>query len=68
MRTLTIVFDEDLSENMTGAQYADLGNGVWGVLKLAYPDGGFHLQSDGQTPTYVLNDRWNQHSGQCPWR
>ena len=31
-RTITIVFDE----NLTDEQYADRGNGIWAVLKIAH--------------------------------
>lgn len=31
-RTITIVFDENL--NLTKEEYADFGNGIWGVLKI----------------------------------
>ena len=41
-RRITIVFDE----NLTDEEYADRGNGIWAVLKIAHPDGGFHLESD----------------------
>jgi hypothetical protein len=32
-RTITIVFDGNL--NLTKEEYADFGNGIWGVLKMA---------------------------------
>jgi len=67
-RTITIVFDDALAKDMSHDQYADTGNGIWGVLKIGYPAGGFHLESDGQTPPKALNDRWDQHGGQCPWQ
>ena len=63
-RTITIVFDEDLTDE----QYADRGNGISGVLKIGHPDGGFHLESDGLTTVKFLNDRWAGHGGQFPWR
>ena len=63
-RTITIVFDEDL----TGEQYADRGNGIWSVLKIGRPGGGFHLESDGLTTVEFLNDRWSRPRGQHPWR
>jgi arsenate reductase len=50
------------------ALLADRGNGIWAVLKIAHPDGGFHLESDGGTMVKDLNDRWAQHGGQYPWR
>jgi ABC-type tungstate transport system permease subunit len=63
-RTITIVFDE----NLTDEQYADHGNGIWAVLKIAHPKGGFHLESDGGTTVKYLNDRRPGHGSQCPWR
>ena len=63
-RTITIVFDE----NLTDEQYADAGNGIWGVLKMARPAGRFHLESDGATTVQYLNDRWAQHGSQIPWQ
>jgi len=63
-RRITIVFDE----NLTDEKYADRGNGIWAVLKIAYPDGGFHLESDGVTAVAYLNDRWAEHGRQCPWQ
>jgi hypothetical protein len=63
-RTITVVFDE----NLTDEEYADFGNGLWGVLKMARPAGGFHLESDGGTAVQYLNDRWAQHGGQSPWQ
>jgi hypothetical protein len=63
-RTITIVSGEDL----TGDQYADRGNGAWGVLKIGHPGGGFHPGSDGLTTVEFLNDRRARHGGQCPWR
>jgi ABC-type tungstate transport system permease subunit len=65
-RTITIVFDDKL--NLTKEEYADFGNGIWGVLKMARPAGGFHLKSDGGTMVAYLNDRWARHGGQLPWR
>lgn len=65
-RTITVVFDEDL--RLTSEQYADRGNGIWAVLKIAHPDGGFHLESDGLTTPKFLNDRWAGHGIQCPWK
>jgi hypothetical protein len=65
-RTITIVFDENL--NLTKEEYADFGNGIWGVLKMARPEGGFHLKSDGGTTVKYLNDRSAQHGGQLPWQ
>ena len=44
-RKITIVFGEDLGPE----EYAARGNGIWGVLKIAHPGGGFHLESDGGT-------------------
>jgi hypothetical protein len=68
-RTITIVFDEDpTKKDMTKEEYADFGNGIWGVLKMARPAGGFHLESDGGTTVNYLNSRWAQHGGQLPWQ
>ncbi len=63
-RTITVVFEQ----NLTDEEYADRGNGIWGVLKMAHPNGGFHLESDGVTTVKKLNDRWTDLGGQCPWR
>jgi len=49
-------------------EYAGFGNGIWGVLKMARPAGGFHLDSGGGTTVQYLNDWWAQHSGQLPWQ
>jgi hypothetical protein len=65
-RTITIVFDEGL--HLSNEQYADRGNGIWGVLEIAHPNGGFHLESDGLTTPEFLNDRSAGHVSQCPWR
>jgi hypothetical protein len=62
-RPVTIVS----GENLTGEKYADRGNGIWAVLKIAHPDGGFHLESDGVTAVPYLTDRWAEYSRQCPW-
>jgi hypothetical protein len=64
-RRITIVIDEDLKH----VQYADLGNGIWGILKLARPEGGFHLEADGGGTTVgYLNERWARHGNEIPWR
>jgi len=63
-RRITIVIDEDLADD----RYAGFGNGIWGVLKMARPDGGFHLEADGGTTTGYLSDRWAQHGDELPWR
>jgi hypothetical protein len=63
-RKITIVFDKDLSHD----EYAARGNGIWAVLKIAHPGGGFHLESDGGTPDADLNDWWTRQGGQCPWQ
>jgi hypothetical protein len=63
-RRITIVIDDDPGNEL----YADLGNGVWGVLKVALPGGGFHLEADGGTTAGYLNQRWAQHGGDAPWQ
>ena len=63
-RRITIVSGEDL----TGEQYADRGNALWGVLMIGHPVGGFHLQRVALTTVEFLTDRWARHGGQCPWR
>jgi hypothetical protein len=63
-RTITVVIDEDLDDD----RYADFGNGIWGVLKMARPGGGFHLEADGGTTVGYLSERWVQHGGELPWR
>lgn len=63
-RRMTIVS----GENLTDEEYADRGNGIWAVLKIAHPDGGFRLESDGGTTAEHLNDRWAGHGRQCPWQ
>ena len=63
-RRITIVFDE----NLTDEGYADRGNGIWAVLKIAHSDGGFHPGSNGVTTVPYLNDRWAGHGRQCPWQ
>lgn len=62
-RKITIVIDEGLKDY----RYADYGNGIWGVPKMARPEGGFHLEADSDTVDY-LNERWAQHSDEFPWR
>ncbi len=62
MRTFTVDFDEDLTDQ----EYADRGNGIWAVLKIAHPVGGFRI--DGGTPVQCLNDRQSGHGRQCPWQ
>jgi hypothetical protein len=63
-RTITVVFDEDLSHQ----EYAYRGNSIWAVLKIAHADGGFRIESNGSTPIQYLNDRWAGHGRQCPWQ
>ena len=63
-RTITIVIDEDLEDD----RYADFGNGIWGVLKMARPEGWFHLKSDGGTTVDYLNERWAQHGDELRWQ
>lgn len=63
-RTITIVIDEELE----GDRYADLGNGIWGVLKMARPEGGFHLEGDGGTAAGYLSERWARHGDELPWQ
>jgi hypothetical protein len=58
-RTITIVIDEDLSNE----EYAEFGNGIWGVLKMARPEGGLHLEADRSA-----NERWAQHGGEFLWQ
>ena len=61
--------DQDcLDKDLSKEEYAGFGNGIWGVLKMARPAGGFHLESDGATTVQYLNDRWAQHGGQLPWQ
>ncbi len=62
-RSIMIVIDEDLSNE----EYADFGNGIWGVLKMARLEGGFHLEADRDEVDY-LNERWARHGGEFPWR
>jgi hypothetical protein len=38
------------------------------MLKIAYPNGGFRLESDNGTPVVDLNARWASLGTQCPWR
>jgi len=63
-RRITVVIDGDLEDD----RYADFGNGIWGVLKMARPEGGFHLQADRDTTVGYLNERLAQHGGELPWR
>ncbi len=49
-------------------EYADFGNGIWGVLKMTRPKGGFHLEADHGTTVDYLNQRWAKHRGEFPWR
>jgi hypothetical protein len=63
-RTITIVINENLDDD----QYADFGNGIWSVLKMARPDGRFDLESDDGTPTGYLNERWAKHGRELPWK
>ena len=63
-RTITIVIYENLSDE----QYADFGNGIWSVLKMALPGDAFHLKGDGGTSTGFLNGRWAQHGDDFRWR
>jgi hypothetical protein len=64
MRKITVIFDGELSPD----DYADRGNGIWAMLKVAYPNGGFRIESDTLTPVPDLNARWNSLGTQCPWR
>ena len=63
-RKITIVFDEDLGPEECAAR----GNGTWGVLKIAHPGGGFHLESNGGTPDGFLNDWWARQGSESPWQ
>jgi hypothetical protein len=63
-RRITIVIDEDPGKD----RYADLGNGIWGVLQAAFPGGGFHLEADNGATAGDLNQQWAQRGGQAPWR
>ena len=63
-RRIMVVIDEDLEHD----RYADFRNGIWGVLKMALPEGGFHLEADGGTTVGYLNERWAQHGDELPWR
>jgi len=63
-RRITIVIDEDLSNE----GYADFGNGMWGVLKMARPECGFHLEADRDATVDYLNERWARHGGEFPWQ
>lgn len=63
-RRITIVFEG----NLTDEKYAGRGNGIWAALKIAHPDGGFRLESDGVTAVPCLNDRRAGHGRQCPWQ
>jgi hypothetical protein len=61
-RTVAIVSGQDL----TCGRHADSRNGVRGILKTGYPDGGFHLRRDSPTTAKDLGDRRAGHRGQ--WR
>jgi hypothetical protein len=63
-RKITVVIDEDLEDD----RYADFGNGIWGALKMALPEGGFHLVADRDTAVGYLNERWAQHGDELPWQ
>jgi len=63
-RRITIVIDDDPGKE----RYADIGNGVWGVLKAALPDGRFHLEADDGATAVELNQRWAKHGSDVPWR
>jgi hypothetical protein len=65
-RQITIIFDDQL--NMSDDEYADRGNSIWYLLKVAHPSGGFRVKSDGRTTTSALNARWQSHGAQCPWQ
>ena len=61
--------DHDRLRRGPGAEeYPARGNGSWGVLKIAHPGGGFHLESDGGTPDRFLNDWWARQGSQSPWQ
>jgi len=47
-RRITIVFDE----NLTDEKYADRGNGIWAVLKIAY-------RMAGSTSKATASPRWH---------
>jgi hypothetical protein len=64
MRTIKVIFDGELSSG----DYAGRGNGIWAMLKIAYPNGGFRLGSDNRTPVPDLHARWNTLGTRCPWR
>jgi len=63
-RRITIVIDEDPGNEL----YADLGNGIWGVLQVSRLKGGFHLEADSGATAGYLNQRWAQHGDEAPWR
>jgi hypothetical protein len=48
------------------AEYAARGNGIWAVLKIAHPPGGFRLESDGGSPDTDLNGWWARQASQSP--
>jgi hypothetical protein len=63
-RRITIAIDEDPGND----QYADIGNGIWGVLQVARLKGAFHLEADSGATTGELNQRWAQHGVDAPRR
>jgi hypothetical protein len=63
-RLITIVIESDPGKD----RYADIGNGVWGVLNAALPKGGFHLEADAGATAAELNQRWAKHGSDAPWR
>jgi hypothetical protein len=64
MRTIKVISDGELSSD----DYADRGNGIRAMLRIACPNGGFRLERDDRTPVPDLNARWNSLATQCPWR
>jgi hypothetical protein len=63
-RKIAVVIDEDLEDD----RYVDFGNGIWGALKMALPEGGFHLVADRNTTVGYPNERWAQHGDELPWQ
>jgi hypothetical protein len=59
-RRITIVS----GENLTGEEYADCGDGIWVVLKIAHPDGGLRIEATASPRCHTSTTGGRQ----CPWQ
>lgn len=55
-----------IDSDMTDAEYADVANTVWMVLRNTRFD--FHVEHDGKTPPQALNSAWAEYGADAQWR